>query len=110
MAFVWFPLKEMYPGNVTLAQTYLESQVTGGVVSNYSLALVAYALVLANSRLADTALSELTRRADHTGTSLKLFSCFMLRKVQFLLSYLSIKVEYTIYTCSHSEKFILYQF
>ncbi|KAG7226237.1 hypothetical protein INR49_002987, partial [Caranx melampygus] len=57
---------EMYPGNVSLAQTYLENQVTGGVVSNYSLALVAYALVLANSRLADTALSELTRRADHT--------------------------------------------
>ncbi|XP_022606801.1 CD109 antigen-like [Seriola dumerili] len=57
---------ETYPGNVSLAQTYLESQVTGGVVSNYSLCLVAYALVLANSRMADTALSELIRRADNT--------------------------------------------
>ncbi|XP_056249879.1 CD109 antigen-like [Seriola aureovittata] len=57
---------DTYPGNVSLAQTYLESQVTGGVASNYSLCLVAYALVLANSRMADTALSELIRRADNT--------------------------------------------
>ncbi|XP_071355028.1 CD109 antigen-like [Trachinotus anak] len=57
---------EMYPGNVSLAKTYLEIKVTSGVVSNYSLCLVAYALALANSPVAGTALSELIRRADYT--------------------------------------------
>ncbi|XP_068577890.1 CD109 antigen-like [Cebidichthys violaceus] len=55
-----------YPGNVSLAQKYLESKVSSGaVVSNYSLCLVAYALALTNSPVADTALNELSRRADH---------------------------------------------
>ncbi|XP_067470944.1 CD109 antigen-like [Thunnus thynnus] len=53
----------MFPANVSLAQKYLESKVSSGVVSNYSLCLVAYALTLANSPVAGTALAELSRRA-----------------------------------------------
>ncbi|XP_029348937.1 CD109 antigen-like isoform X2 [Echeneis naucrates] len=56
---------EKYPDNVSRAQVYLENQVTGGLVSNYSLCLVAYALALVNSPVAQTALSELKRRADY---------------------------------------------
>ncbi|TDG98647.1 hypothetical protein EPR50_G00202840 [Perca flavescens] len=55
----------MYLGNVSLAQKYLENKVTSGVVSNYSLCLVAYALALVNSPVAVTALTELSRRADY---------------------------------------------
>ncbi|KAM8917570.1 CD109 antigen [Spinachia spinachia] len=58
---------DMYPGNVSLARTYLENQVSSGaILSNYSLCLVAYALALAKSNVADTALQELYRRAEHT--------------------------------------------
>lgn len=57
----------MYPGNVSLARTYLEDRVTSGRLSNYSLCLAAYALVLANSPVAGTALTELSRRADYRG-------------------------------------------
>ncbi|XP_040917246.1 CD109 antigen-like [Toxotes jaculatrix] len=57
---------EMHRGNVSLAQRYLENKVSSGVVSNYSLCLVAYALALANSPEAGTALSELMGRADYT--------------------------------------------
>ncbi|XP_074516319.1 CD109 antigen-like isoform X1 [Sebastes fasciatus] len=56
---------ETYSRNVSLAQTYLEDKVSSGVVSNYSLCLVAYALALANSPVAGIALTELTRRADY---------------------------------------------
>ncbi|XP_059208526.1 CD109 antigen-like [Centropristis striata] len=56
---------EMYPGNVSLALTYLEDKMSSGVVSNYSLCLVAYALALANNPGARTALDELSRRADY---------------------------------------------
>ncbi|XP_070698418.1 CD109 antigen-like [Pempheris klunzingeri] len=56
---------DMYPRNMSLAQKYLEDRVSSGVVSNYSLCLVAYALALANSPVADTALQELNRRADY---------------------------------------------
>ncbi|XP_029316719.1 CD109 antigen-like [Cottoperca gobio] len=56
---------DMYPGNVSLAQKYLENKWSSGVVSNYSLCLVAYALALANSPVAGTALDELSRRADY---------------------------------------------
>nr|XP_029136242.1 CD109 antigen [Labrus bergylta] len=55
----------MYPENVSLASTYLEDKVSSGVVSNYSLCLVAYALTLANSPVAVAALTELSRRADY---------------------------------------------
>lgn len=67
--------KDMYPGNVSLARTYLEDRVTSGRLSNYSLCLAAYALVLANSPVAGTALNELSRRADYRGqnTCEKLF-------------------------------------
>ncbi|XP_062295771.1 CD109 antigen-like [Scomber scombrus] len=55
----------MFPANVSLAQKYLESRVSSGVLSNYSLSLVAYALALAKSPVAGTALDELSRRADY---------------------------------------------
>lgn len=42
--------------------------MTVGVVSNYSLALVAYALALANNPVAGTVLDELMDRADKIGT------------------------------------------
>lgn len=50
--------------NVSLAQRYLEDKVSGGGLSNYSMCLAAYALALANSPLAGTALNDLRRRAD----------------------------------------------
>ncbi|XP_068436630.1 CD109 antigen [Clinocottus analis] len=57
---------EMYRGNASLAQSYLENKVSSGaVVSNYSLSLAAYALALAASPEASTALDELSRRADY---------------------------------------------
>ncbi|KAF3844688.1 hypothetical protein F7725_007851 [Dissostichus mawsoni] len=37
------------PGNMSLAQSYLENKVASGGVSNYSLCLTAYALALANN-------------------------------------------------------------
>ncbi|KAM6912159.1 CD109 antigen [Xenentodon cancila] len=55
---------EMYESNVSLALRYLESKVASGLVSNYSLCLVAYALSLGNSPVAGRALTELSRRAD----------------------------------------------
>ncbi|XP_071394440.1 CD109 antigen-like, partial [Centroberyx affinis] len=55
------------PDNVSLAKKYLENRVPGGVVSNYSLCLVVYALTLANSPVAETALAELNRRAENKG-------------------------------------------
>lgn len=57
----------MYPGNVSVAQKYLEDRVTSGQISNYSLCLVAYALALANSPVAGTALNKLSSRADYRG-------------------------------------------
>nr|XP_046269872.1 CD109 antigen-like [Scatophagus argus] len=53
---------DMYTGNVSLAQRYLENKVSSGGLSNYSLCLVAYALALANSPAAYDALTELSRR------------------------------------------------
>lgn len=57
----------MYTGNASLARAYLENKVSSGVVSNYSLCLVAYALSLANSPVADSVLTDLTERADNRG-------------------------------------------
>uniref|UniRef100_A0AAY5K5V0 CD109 molecule n=1 Tax=Esox lucius TaxID=8010 RepID=A0AAY5K5V0_ESOLU len=51
-------------------KTFLEDRVASGVSSNYSLCLVAYALSLANSRVADKVLTELMRRADFRGDSM----------------------------------------
>lgn len=73
--FFWcFCGKDMFPGNVSLAQKYLEEKVSSGGLSNYSLCLVAYALSLANSPVAGTALTELSRRADYRGNLHTLFS------------------------------------
>ncbi|CDR01098.1 unnamed protein product, partial [Oncorhynchus mykiss] len=57
----------MFPGNESLTRSYLEGEVASGVSSNYSLCLAAYALSLANSLTAGTALDELKRRADIRG-------------------------------------------
>ncbi|XP_075304748.1 CD109 antigen-like [Odontesthes bonariensis] len=57
---------EMHEDNVSQALRYLESKVSSGVVSNYSLCLVAYALALGNSPVAGKALTELIKRADYT--------------------------------------------
>lgn len=65
----------MFPGNVSLALKYLESSVSNGAVSNYSLCLAAYALTLAGSRAAGVTLAELKRRADYRGTFKKRKTC-----------------------------------
>ncbi|XP_036065942.1 CD109 antigen-like [Oryzias melastigma] len=57
--------KEKYASNVSLALNYLENKLSSGVVSNYSLSLVAYALARGNRPLASRALSELRSRADN---------------------------------------------
>lgn len=79
----------MYPGNVSLAQRYLENKVSSGLVSNYSLCLVAYALALANSPVAGTALFELTRRADYTGKLVEghMYCHALASKIVFLVLY-----------------------
>nr|XP_061824601.1 CD109 antigen-like isoform X2 [Nerophis lumbriciformis] len=58
---------EMYISNMSMMQTYLEGHVTNGALSNYTLCLAAYALALAKSPAAATALTELSRRADYKG-------------------------------------------
>ncbi|XP_029981730.1 CD109 antigen-like [Sphaeramia orbicularis] len=57
-------LAERYEGNVSKAQRYLENQASTGVVSNYSLCLMAYALSLAYSPEAQNILEELKTRAE----------------------------------------------
>lgn len=86
----------MFPANVSLAQKYLESRVSSGVLSNYSLSLVAYALALANSPVAGTALDELSRRADYRGNLMKVFCCFIIIiiSIGYLLSIQYAEVGY----------------
>ncbi|CAG5866269.1 unnamed protein product [Menidia menidia] len=55
----------VYEDNVSLALRYLESKVSSGKVSNYSLCLAAYALALGNRPSAGEVLAELSRRADN---------------------------------------------
>ncbi|XP_076017641.1 CD109 antigen-like [Genypterus blacodes] len=57
----------MIPDGVpmSMARQYLENSVSRGAISNYSLCLVAYALALAQSPVAETALFELERRAEY---------------------------------------------
>ncbi|KAK7904799.1 hypothetical protein WMY93_017406 [Mugilogobius chulae] len=60
-----------YSDQVLRAQAYLENKISTGIVSNYSLSLTAYALMLASSSYASKALTELNRRADtQDGTSI----------------------------------------
>ncbi|XP_028251415.1 CD109 antigen-like [Parambassis ranga] len=54
---------DSYSESVSKAKTYLENKFSSGVVSNYSLCLVAYALSLVNSPVAGNVLRELSRRA-----------------------------------------------
>uniref|UniRef100_A0A3P9JZJ9 CD109 molecule n=1 Tax=Oryzias latipes TaxID=8090 RepID=A0A3P9JZJ9_ORYLA len=58
---------EKYASKVSLALNYLENKLSSGVVSNYSLSLVAYALARGNRPLASRALTELKNRADNIG-------------------------------------------
>ncbi len=91
----------MYRGNVSLAQRYLEDKVTGGGLSNYSLCLAAYALALASSPVAGTALAELSSRADYKGNLLQVFCCFLFRYVQkshFFLNVLQTKILLKIFS------------
>lgn len=46
---------------------FLETRLALGITSNYSLSLVAYALALAGSSSAETALQELIGRAELKG-------------------------------------------
>ncbi|KAM4723448.1 CD109 antigen [Anableps anableps] len=56
---------EMYADNVSLALRYLENKVSSGVVSNYTLCLVAYALALGKSNVVESVLLELSKRAEY---------------------------------------------
>ncbi|XP_008397750.1 CD109 antigen-like [Poecilia reticulata] len=56
---------EMYADNVSLSLRYLESKVSSGIVSNYTLCLVAYALALGKSNVEQRVTTELYRRADY---------------------------------------------
>ncbi|XP_067274850.1 CD109 antigen isoform X2 [Pseudorasbora parva] len=55
--------KRTYEGNVSSALSFLTSRLAQGISSNYSLSLVTYALSLANSARAPSALTQLLNRA-----------------------------------------------
>nr|XP_055041580.1 CD109 antigen isoform X1 [Misgurnus anguillicaudatus] len=55
--------RNIYEGRVSSAKSYLISQLNQGLSSNYSLCLVTYALSLANSSTAISALTQLMNRA-----------------------------------------------
>uniref|UniRef100_A0A3B3Y351 CD109 molecule n=1 Tax=Poecilia mexicana TaxID=48701 RepID=A0A3B3Y351_9TELE len=69
VALTAYVLLEMYADNVSLSLRYLESKVSSGIVSNYTLCLVAYALALGKSNVQERVITELTRRADYRGDS-----------------------------------------
>lgn len=56
-----------YGTQVSEALMFLETRLTLGITSNYSLSLVAYALALAGSSSAEAALQELIGRAELKG-------------------------------------------
>lgn len=58
-----------YQSNINKAVQYLEKKFDEGISSNYTLSVVAYALTLANSTKANTALDQLSSRATITGSS-----------------------------------------
>lgn len=87
---LWFLcVKDMFPDSVSLAREYLEDSVSSGAVSNYSLCLVAYALVLAKSPSANVALFELSQRADYKGNEGGPVSTFTLRHQKYFLLFYS---------------------
>ncbi|XP_048063984.1 CD109 antigen isoform X2 [Megalobrama amblycephala] len=55
--------KSAYDGSVSSALSFLKSRLSQGISSNYSLSLVTYALSLANSTTAPSALTQLLNRA-----------------------------------------------
>ncbi|XP_033873036.3 CD109 antigen-like [Acipenser ruthenus] len=59
--------KSYYQSAVLGAVSYLENWLAEGISNNYTLSLVTYALSLANSTLAKTALDELNSRAEKDG-------------------------------------------
>ncbi|XP_048084493.1 CD109 antigen-like [Alosa alosa] len=54
----------LFPGNLSKATEFLETQLSSGISSNYSLSLVSYALSLASSLSTQNAIDELISRAD----------------------------------------------
>lgn len=92
-------MQDRYADNISRAQRYLEDKVSSGVASNYSLCLVAYALALANSPVAGTALTELSRRAHYRGNLVKALCCFMFRNVQQLHSYFNVLPSKMAHNC-----------
>lgn len=65
----------MLEASVSSARSYLTTQLSLGITSNYSLCLVTYALSLANSSVASSALTQLLNRAIMRGASPILY-CF----------------------------------
>ncbi|KAK6490158.1 CD109 antigen-like [Huso huso] len=59
--------KSYYQSAVLGAVSFLENRLAEGISNNYTLSLVTYALSLANSTVAKTALDELNRRAEKDG-------------------------------------------
>ncbi|MGH0137708.1 UNVERIFIED_CONTAM: hypothetical protein FKN15_036571 [Acipenser sinensis] len=59
--------KSYYQSAVLGAVSFLENRLAEGISNNYTLSLVTYALSLANSTLAKTALDELNSRAEKDG-------------------------------------------
>ncbi|XP_047194163.1 CD109 antigen [Hippoglossus stenolepis] len=59
-------IKAQYGSQVSAAMMYLETRLSLGVVSNYSLSLLGYALALSGSSSAATAVSQLIGRAETT--------------------------------------------
>lgn len=59
----------LYETKVSAAVMYLETHLALGVSSNYSLSLLTYALALAGSSKAQSALNNLTGRAEIRGTT-----------------------------------------
>ncbi|XP_059211837.1 CD109 antigen [Centropristis striata] len=57
-------VQAQYASQASAAQLFLESRLTDGVSSNYSLSLICYALALSGSASADSAISNLIGRAQ----------------------------------------------
>lgn len=66
-AALFLVCQAQYGSQVSEALMYLETRLALGISSNYSLSLVTYALALAGSSSARTALSELIGRAEMKG-------------------------------------------
>lgn len=64
-----------FENSVSAALIFLETRLALGVSSNYSLSLLSYALALAGSSGANTAVSQLIGRAEMKGVMTTLWEC-----------------------------------